>query len=86
MGNFAVVDEMAEIDQRVHDALERKGEIQAQISRKFVDPLAIVCKRCGAAVGERCTDTKRHQTFERKPHRRRKNDALLVQEAVNAMR
>lgn len=78
-------DEASDIDQRVHSALKTKAEIQAQLRRKIVDPLEIICRRCDAAVGQRCTDTNRRRTFERKPHRRRKDDARLVQEAANAM-
>lgn len=53
--------------------------------KRVVDPLEIICARCKAAAGERCTDTNRRKTFERKPHRRRKDDARRAQEAVNAM-
>jgi hypothetical protein len=80
------IDEAVNIDPRVHDALARKAEIQTQLARrKIVDPLEIICRRCNAAVGVKCTDTNRRRTFERKPHRRRKDDARIVQDAANAM-
>ena len=53
--------------------------------KKIVDPLDIICRRCKAPVGQRCTDRYKYQDVLRKPHRRRKDDALLVQQAAQAM-
>ena len=53
--------------------------------RRIVDPLEIICRRCKAPVGKRCTDRYKHQDVERKPHYRRKADAQLVQQAARAL-
>lgn len=88
--NFAFVDELSNhtADAFGYAASQRAtgwSPPQQVAKKRIVSPLEIICKRCNAAVGAKCTDTNHRKTFERKPHRRRKNDAQLVQEAANAM-
>lgn len=79
------LDEASHINPRGAFSADWASPPQQVSKKKIVDPLEIICRRCNAAVGQRCTDTNRRRTFERKPHRRRKDDARLVQEAANAL-
>lgn len=79
-------DEMAEgLDPVAQTMAQTSRVLDTALNRKVVDPLDIVCRRCGSAVGRRCTDRYKCKDHERKPHYRRKADALLVQQAARAM-
>lgn len=79
------IDEWGSFDPTSQVLAQTTGAVSAALGRKVVDPLDIGCRSCGAQPHQRCSDTFRHKAHERKPHRRRKTDAQLVQEAARAL-